>query len=395
MTSAAQLDLLVLADSVDGGMGAAAGAHARWFAEQGWRTALGSVDASSADLAPAEAIEVPVPVSAFDVLDMWRAAAALRRVLADRRPRVVHAHGARTQLVALLAGRRTFVTLHGAGRLAEQGSVGTAARNFGRRVAPALASRGYSVNPAPGWETLLHASPRLSGIRPAPVTDAIEPVFLWVGRLDPPKRPDVFVEAVALAARRHPVRGRVVGDGVLREATERLARELEAPVDFLGARDDVAAQLSDARALCLFSDFEGVPFVVQEAMWAGRPVVLSDLPTLRWFAGDAARYVSGAADAARVLDDLTDLSTARSEGGRAAAAVRGLLSPEAPYPRLAADYGLTPTSSLAVCRTAVVRSCPSTQKNGTAPKGDSRITPNRAVTNSVPLTRTYVTDNWS
>jgi glycosyltransferase involved in cell wall biosynthesis len=96
--------------------------------------------------------------------------------------------------------------------------------------------------------------------------------------------------------------------------------------------------------VCLFSDFEGVPFAVQEAMWAGRAVVLSDLPSLRWFAGDSAAYVTDIDSAAAALERLCDPAAARRAGQVASQHVRGLLTPDAPFSQLLTDYGHDPSA---------------------------------------------------
>jgi glycosyltransferase involved in cell wall biosynthesis len=193
--------------------------------------------------------------------------------------------------------------------------------------------------------TLLHASPRLAEITTSPVPLGSTPTFLWFGRLDAPKRPDVFVEAVAAASRKVPMRGVMLGDGPWREAVCARVRELEAPIEVVGSSDQVAAHLRDATAVCLFSGFEGVPFAVQEAMWAGRAVVLSPLPSLKWFAGDAAIYAADAGEAEVALLALADDATATERGEAAAARARSLLTPDAPFPALLSDYpDMSPTT---------------------------------------------------
>jgi glycosyltransferase involved in cell wall biosynthesis len=114
---------------------------------------------------------------------------------------------------------------------------------------------------------------------------------------------------------------------------------LGAPVEVLGERHDLASLLNDAWGVCLFSDFEGVPFAVQEAMWAGRAVVLSDLPSLRWFAGESAAYVTDLATAAAALERLCDPAAASHAGEVASQHVRDLLTPDAPFSQLLNDYG--------------------------------------------------------
>ena len=337
----AQLDLLVVADSASGGLGAAAVAHADWLAGQGWVVALAAPGVAETSGAHATRLEMPEVRTAMHPGSVLSAAAHLRTMIRDTRPRLVHAHGTRSQLLVLLAGRRPYVTMHGSGgRIQGQGVVGAAVRTLYRRLAARLAVRAYSAAPAAGgWETLLHASPRLADLDVLPPADGDVPTFLWIGRLDAPKRPELFVEACVRANLAVPLRGVVVGDGPLLDDVRAQVARRSAPVDVLGATDDLTPRLREAWAVCLFSDFEGVPFTVQEAMWAGRALVLSSLPSLRWFAGDTATYASEPRAIADAMLELCDRDLAIARGQQAAHRVRGLLHPDDPFPRLLSDYG--------------------------------------------------------
>jgi glycosyltransferase involved in cell wall biosynthesis len=104
--------------------------------------------------------------------------------------------------------------------------------------------------------------------------------ILLVGRLAPPKRPDLAVRALhQLGSSVANAELHLVGDGPLRAETERLAAELGVAdrVRFLGARDDVPQLLAQAACLLLVSDYEGCPLVVVEAMAAGVPVVAAEV----------------------------------------------------------------------------------------------------------------------
>ena len=95
-----------------------------------------------------------------------------------------------------------------------------------------------------------------------------------VARLNPEKGVRHFVEAAARVARVRPqTRFVVIGDGPERESLETLARELDAPVWFLGARGDVPEFVGFLDVLVLPSLSEGTPLVTLEAMSAGVPVV--------------------------------------------------------------------------------------------------------------------------
>ena len=334
-----RLDLLVVADSGSGGLGASARAHVEWFSRAGWSVGFAAPGLVVGDAAGTVSVSLPVLESVFDVRAVLRAAETLRGVLRRHQPEVVHVHGTRSQLVTLMAGRRAFVTMHGGGRVAGQGLVGTLIRRTGRRLSPLLARAAYSAAPAPGWQTLLHASPRLVDLDRQPIPDESSvPTFLWIGRLDAPKRPEDFVRACALAARHRPLVGVVIGDGPMGDQVRKMSEEMNAPVTFLGERSDVDGHLARAWAMCLFSDFEGVPFAVQEAMWAGRAVVLSDLSNLRWFAGEAGRYASDVETAAAELIALTDHAVAVRSGAASAERARLLLTEDAPFPQLLSDY---------------------------------------------------------
>lgn len=342
-----RLDLLVVADGIGGGLGNAATSHARWFAEKGWSVALAAFGAASDLCGPAWPLELPEVRGAFQTKSVVLAAIRLRSLIRRYQPVVVHAHGTRSQLMCLLAGRRPYVSMHGSGgRISGQGLVGTIARQSGRRIAARLAIRAYSAAPASGrWETLLHASPRLAALARTTPPEHGVPRFVWIGRLDAPKQPEKFIQACSLAAQSRPVQGVVVGDGPLLASCRAMARDLRAPVEFLGERSDIAEQLAQARAVCLFSGFEGIPFALQEAMWAGRAVVLSSLPSLTWFAGDVAAFADDPETAARAILDLCDHSLAVARGSAAAERVRELISVDAPFPQLLHDYAARSSST--------------------------------------------------
>lgn len=102
--------------------------------------------------------------------------------------------------------------------------------------------------------------------------------IVFVGRLVPVKRLDLFLGALQLVRRRVPdVQAVVVGDGELRGSLETLARELavDAHVSFVGQQDDVEAWLRKSRVFVLASDSEGLSLSLMEAMRCGLPAVVS------------------------------------------------------------------------------------------------------------------------
>jgi glycosyltransferase involved in cell wall biosynthesis len=110
-------------------------------------------------------------------------------------------------------------------------------------------------------------------------------VVLMVAALRPEKAHEVFLEAARLLVdSRQDVKFLVVGDGPRRAELEALRRrlELEAYVQFLGVRDDVARLLHAAHVLVLPSHpaVETLPLSVLEAMAAGVPVVATRVGSL-------------------------------------------------------------------------------------------------------------------
>ncbi len=105
-----------------------------------------------------------------------------------------------------------------------------------------------------------------------------EPLVGMVGRLSTQKAPQNFVRALARVLERRPeVRFVIVGDGELRDRVERLARRLgvESRLTILGYRDDVPELLPALDVYVLPSLWEGLGRSLTEAMYTGRPVVVT------------------------------------------------------------------------------------------------------------------------
>jgi glycosyltransferase involved in cell wall biosynthesis len=96
-----------------------------------------------------------------------------------------------------------------------------------------------------------------------------EKLALMAAGLRPEKRVDVFVEAVS---RVPGLRGVVAGEGRERGRLEQLIARTGAPVELLGAREDVGELMKRAQVVCLPSEAEALPMSVLEAMAAARAV---------------------------------------------------------------------------------------------------------------------------
>lgn len=176
-----------------------------------------------------------------------------------------------------------------------------------------------------------------------PVRSAREPFsLLAAGRLEPQKRFDLLVRAVALVAKSHPgVRLTIHGDGSQREPLLRLIAELRAPVE-VRARVPQTELLETMRRCAAFvqcSAFEGHPKTIIEALACGAPVVVTRGPgvddeIVPGVTGVTARDdAESVAAAIRAL--LDDPAKAAAIGAAAAADVRGQLSLDAVVPMIA------------------------------------------------------------
>jgi glycosyltransferase involved in cell wall biosynthesis len=285
----------------------------------------------------------PVGISAgLDPVADARAVAALRRATADAG--LVHAHGLRAGLVAVLARRKgagtvVVVTLHNA--LPEGGGL----RRRVLEVLERATVRGADVVLAASADLADNAR-RLGSrdVRTAPVSapplplptrgkaevraelglDGDRPLVLAVGRLHPQKGYDVLLDAVA----RLQGDGRlpeqplvaIAGDGPLEgELSARIA-EAALPVRLLGRRSDVADLLAAADLCVLPSRWEARSLTAQEALRSGIPLVATRTGGLPELLGNAAVLVP-VGDAAALADAVAGVL--RDPARRAALAEAG------------------------------------------------------------------------
>jgi glycosyltransferase involved in cell wall biosynthesis len=151
-----------------------------------------------------------------------------------------------------------------------------------------------------------------------------------IGNLYPVKGHQHLIDALALIADRHPrLHMAIAGRGELEEPLRARAKShgLETRVHLLGLRADVPAILAAGDVFVLPSLSEGLPLALLEAMFAGCPIVASDVGEIATALGhgDAGMLVEAGNPraVASALDAmLSDRPRATAMGARAAARAR-------------------------------------------------------------------------
>jgi glycosyltransferase involved in cell wall biosynthesis len=273
-------------------------------------------------------------------LSPWRILGAVRALLGQIRahqPDIIHAHSAVAGMVARIAGWKTgtpvIYTVHGFGFKPEAPLLQRSAawlaecalarytshmvcvseheRQLAQRLPIAPNRLSVIANAVP--DTSDRANPGYPGLR-----------IVMVARLARPKRPDLFLQALALLRDRlgHEVPASLIGGGPDLEAQRILCRQLNLEaVDFTGDVGDVAGRLAQHTIFVLMSDHEGLPISVIEAMRAGLAIVVSDLPGVRELISPGQHGLLVPNQASALADALTQLIASpqlRSRLGNAA-----------------------------------------------------------------------------
>jgi glycosyltransferase involved in cell wall biosynthesis len=145
-------------------------------------------------------------------------------------------------------------------------------------LSPALAAEARAMTGLPaGRVSVIVNPPARYAANPAPPTLPAGRFVLGVGRLEPQKRWDRLIAAVARIADRE-ARLVILGEGSARAALEAqtVALGLDARVSLPGHALDPRPALARADVVALTSDFEGMPGVLREALALGTPMVTTD-----------------------------------------------------------------------------------------------------------------------
>lgn len=136
------------------------------------------------------------------------------------------------------------------------------------------------------------------------------PIVLSVGELGPRKGYDTLLRAFARLHRERPCRLLILGRGRQRDELERLAAELgiAEAVAFAGFQPDPFAFMAHADLFAFASRWEGLGFVLIEALAMGTPVVSTDCPS-----GPREILADGRYGALVPVDDADALAAAMAE----------------------------------------------------------------------------------
>ncbi|MER7461022.1 glycosyltransferase family 4 protein [Micromonospora sp. NPDC126480] len=277
------------------------------------------------------AVEIPASPTPADA----RAVTALRRALAAEPVEVLHAHGLRAGLVAVLTRPAVPVVVTWHNAVLAGGLRGSVSRLVERVVARgARVTLGASADLVERAAALGAPDARLAPVAAPPLPaprrrrEAVraefgvgrdQPLIVSVGRLHPQKRYDVLVDAAARWRTRTPAPVVVIaGSGPAYLQLAARISAARAPVTLLGHRTDVADLLAGADLALVTSDWEARQLFAQEAMRAGVPLVATAVGGLPELVGDAAVLVSpGDVDGIdEAVRGLLDDAAGRAELGR-------------------------------------------------------------------------------
>jgi glycosyltransferase involved in cell wall biosynthesis len=284
-----------------------------------------------------------VLVEYFDLSTPFSPACARSLAAAFRRHRIEVAHSHEFSMAVYgawaswLAGVHHVFTMHGSRYYA-----GRLQRRLALRAAIAMSDRIVAVSRRLAEDMSRDLLVRRSniemipnGVRRAPAQCAClreelglrpeDRLVIAVGNLYPVKGHQGLIDAVGLLSDRHPtLHVAIAGRGDLETALITRAGDLGVSrrIHLLGLRSDIPAVLAAADVFALPSLSEGLPLALLEAMFAGLPIVASDVGEVSTAldGGRAGRLVTPGhpGDLAAALDDLlSDLDGARELGARA------------------------------------------------------------------------------
>ena len=330
---------------------------ARRMRSLGWEVnaAAGSVDARPLGSEFDHLFDVPLSRRIADPANVVRGIPAMRQLILETHPDIVHAHTPIASAVARLAVRQVprasrpavAYTAHGFHFHVGGNPIANHAFRVAERVLGRCTDRLVVINdedevsarrwrlvpprrlvrmPGIGIDTVAYSRGQVPTIdallaRQRIGIDEATPLFTSIAELNANKRHEKSIEALSRMQRRD-VHLAIAGDGPLRDHLESTASQLGVAgrVHFLGFVDDVRPLLAVSTGFVLSSEREGLARSVMEALALEVPVVASDARgNAELVASDSGFIVPGAdpMGMAAAMDLLTsDAALAQAMGAR-------------------------------------------------------------------------------
>lgn len=114
--------------------------------------------------------------------------------------------------------------------------------------------------------------------------------ILWIARLEFPKLPEMLLSALQYIPKSD-YTCRMVGIGPKRLQCQEMALRLNLNIEFI-EHSSTMLELKQADLVVLLSEFEGIPFILQEALAANVPVIATRLPGNEFLGGEAFIYAN-------------------------------------------------------------------------------------------------------
>lgn len=137
-----------------------------------------------------------------------------------------------------------------------------------------------------------------------------------IGRLEPVKRIDIFLEMAALLVKEHAKQNwafHVIGEGKLRKDLESSAIKLGIThnVHFHGHRTDIPSCIASLDAIIMCSDHEGTPMVALEAMALGTPLIAHSIGGLKEILGNYPELLVNFQSSTSYADNLLKINSSK------------------------------------------------------------------------------------
>jgi glycosyltransferase involved in cell wall biosynthesis len=262
-------------------------------------------ESDTQDLTVAEVY--PTDIGQVHYLDMagrfdLRAVKKLCEIIRDRNIHVIHTHGYKSDILGLMAAKRTGIvcvsTPHGFSgkvgfKLATFIRIGTFMLRYFDAVVPLseelmsdmkrLGVPEYKTHFIRNGVDLKEIDQALSELEAGPSgkDQSATTTIGFIGQMIPRKGLSDLLDAFDRLYQKHPdYRLQLLGDGSQRKKLEETAAVLKSAsaIEFLGFRSDRLALLSQFDLFVMTSSLEGIPRCMMEAMAVGIPVVAFDIP---------------------------------------------------------------------------------------------------------------------